>query len=45
MLERVVREENMRPGKPVEQTAAALRARVEDNIVVPQPIGRTGSRP
>ena len=42
VLERVVREENMRPGKPVEQTAAALRAKVEDHIVVPQPIGRMG---
>jgi polysaccharide biosynthesis transport protein len=44
VLERVVREEQMRPDKPVEDTAAALRARVEDNIVVPQPIGRTGTR-
>ena len=44
VLERVVREEQMRPDKPVEETAAALRARVEDNIVVPQPIGRTASR-
>ena len=42
MLERVVREEQIRPDKPVEDTAAALRGRVEDNIVVPQPIGRTG---
>jgi polysaccharide chain length determinant protein (PEP-CTERM system associated) len=44
VLERVVREEQLRPDKPVEDTAAALRARVEDNIVVPQPIGRTGTR-
>jgi polysaccharide chain length determinant protein (PEP-CTERM system associated) len=44
VLERVVRDEQMRPDKPVEETAAALRARVEDNIVVPQPIGRTGTR-
>ncbi len=44
VLERVVREEQIRPDKPVEDTAAALRARVEDNIVVPQPIGRTGTR-
>ncbi len=44
VLERVVREEQIRPDKPVEDTAAALRGRVEDNIVVPQPIGRTGTR-
>ena len=43
VLERVVREEQMRPDQPIEQTAAALRSRVEDNIVVPQPIGRTGA--
>jgi polysaccharide chain length determinant protein (PEP-CTERM system associated) len=43
VLERVVREEQLRPDKPVEETAAALRARVEDNIVVPNPIGRSGS--
>ena len=43
VLERVVREENMRPGKPVEETAAALRGKVEDHIVVPQPIGRMGA--
>jgi polysaccharide biosynthesis transport protein len=42
VLERVVREEKIRPDRPVEETAAALRARVEDNIVVPKPIGRTG---
>jgi polysaccharide chain length determinant protein (PEP-CTERM system associated) len=42
VLERVVREEQLSPDKPVEETAAGLRARVEDNIVVPQPIGRTG---
>jgi polysaccharide chain length determinant protein (PEP-CTERM system associated) len=42
VLERVVREEKIRPDQPVEDTAAALRARVEDNIVVPKPIGRTG---
>jgi succinoglycan biosynthesis transport protein ExoP len=40
VLERVVREENLSPGRPVEDTAQALRARVEENIVVPQPIGR-----
>jgi polysaccharide chain length determinant protein (PEP-CTERM system associated) len=43
VLERVVREENLQPGKPVEQTAASLRAKVEDHIVVPQPIGRMGA--
>jgi polysaccharide chain length determinant protein (PEP-CTERM system associated) len=43
VLERVVREENMRPGKPPEETAALLRAKVEANIVVPQPIGRMGA--
>ena len=42
VLERVVREENLRPNKPVEQTAASLRANFEDHIVVPQPIGRMG---
>jgi len=40
VLERVVREENLSPGRPVEQTAAALRSNVEKHIVVPQPIGR-----
>ena len=43
VLERVVREENLNPGKPVEATAAALRSSVEENIVVPKPIG-TGQR-
>jgi polysaccharide chain length determinant protein (PEP-CTERM system associated) len=42
VLERVVREEKIRPDQPVEDTAATLRARVEENIVVPKPIGRTG---
>ena len=42
VLERVVREEKIRPERPVEETAAGLRARVEDNIVVPKPIGRGG---
>ena len=40
VLERVVREEKIRPDQPVEETAGAMRARVEDNIVVPKPIGR-----
>ena len=44
VLERVVREEKIRPERPVEETAAALRARVEDNIVVPKPIGRGDDR-
>jgi polysaccharide chain length determinant protein (PEP-CTERM system associated) len=43
VLERVVREEKMRPNRPVEETAAALRGKVEDHIVVPQPIGRMGA--
>ena len=42
VLERVVREEKIRPDQPVEETAGAMRARVEDNIVVPKPIGRAG---
>jgi polysaccharide chain length determinant protein (PEP-CTERM system associated) len=40
VLERVVREERLSPNKPVEESAANLRALVEENIVVPQPIGR-----
>ena len=40
VLERVVREERMSPAKPVEETAAGLRAVVEKNIEVPLPIGR-----
>ena len=40
VLERVVREERMSPSKPVEETAANLRAVVEKNIEVPLPIGR-----
>jgi polysaccharide chain length determinant protein (PEP-CTERM system associated) len=43
VLERVVREERLSPNKPVEDTAARLRALVEENIVVPQPIGRMGN--
>ncbi|MGH9370088.1 MAG: Wzz/FepE/Etk N-terminal domain-containing protein, partial [Vicinamibacterales bacterium] len=42
VLQRVVREERLSPNQPVEETAARLRARVEENIVVPQPIGRSG---
>lgn len=43
VLERVVRDERMSPTKPVEETAARLRAVVEKNIVVPQPIGRVNA--
>jgi polysaccharide biosynthesis transport protein len=39
VLERVVREERLSPNRPVEDTAASLRARVEKNIEVPNPIG------
>ena len=42
VLERVVREENLSPGKPVEETAARLRGTVEENIFVPPP-GRMGA--
>jgi polysaccharide chain length determinant protein (PEP-CTERM system associated) len=42
VLERVVREERLSPNRPTEDTAQALRGRVEDNIEVPPPItGRT----
>jgi polysaccharide biosynthesis transport protein len=44
VLERVVRDEGLSPSKPVEDTAAKLRAVVEKNIVVPQPIGRATAR-
>lgn len=40
VLERVVREERLNPSRPVEDVAQALRARVEQNIEVPKPIGR-----
>ena len=40
VLERVVREERLSPDRPVEDSAAALRANVEQNIEVPNPIGR-----
>jgi polysaccharide chain length determinant protein (PEP-CTERM system associated) len=43
VLERVVREERLGGSKPVEETAAWLRARVEENIVVPPPIARSGN--
>ena len=44
VLERVVREERMSPSRPVEDTAAGLRAKVEENIEVPNPIGRSGPK-
>ena len=40
VLERVVREERLNPNQPVEETAMRMRARVEENITVPPPIGR-----
>ena len=43
VLERVVREERLSPSKPVEETAARLRANVEENIAVNAPIARTGA--
>jgi polysaccharide chain length determinant protein (PEP-CTERM system associated) len=43
VLERVVRDEQLSPSKPVEDTAARLRSVVEKNIVVPQPIGRNNA--
>jgi polysaccharide biosynthesis transport protein len=39
VLERVVREERLGGNRPVEDVAAGLRSRVEQNIVVPRPIG------
>jgi polysaccharide chain length determinant protein (PEP-CTERM system associated) len=44
VLERVVREERISPNREVEDTAARLRARVEENIEVPNPIGRSGPK-
>jgi polysaccharide chain length determinant protein (PEP-CTERM system associated) len=43
VLERVVREERLNPSRPVEETAAGLRARVEENITVPPPVARAGT--
>jgi polysaccharide chain length determinant protein (PEP-CTERM system associated) len=40
VLQRVVREEQINPGKPVDQVAGWLRGNVERNISVPSPIGR-----
>jgi len=42
VLERVVREERLSPNRAVDETAAQLRARVEENITVPNPIKGTG---
>jgi protein tyrosine kinase modulator len=39
VLERVVREERINPGKPVSQVAGWLRANVSENISVPNPVG------
>lgn len=44
VLERVVREERLAGTRPVEEVAASLRARVEQNIVVPRPIGADPTR-
>jgi len=44
VLERVVREEGLAGTRPVEDVAASLRSRVEQNIVVPRPIGTDPSR-
>jgi polysaccharide biosynthesis transport protein len=44
VLERVVREEQLSPDRPVEQTAQMIRAIVERNIVVPRPIGRAEAK-
>ena len=43
VLERVVREERLSPNRPVEETAARLRARVEENITVPAPMRGAGT--
>jgi polysaccharide chain length determinant protein (PEP-CTERM system associated) len=40
VLQRVVREEKIDPDRPVDETAAWLRANVAENISVPQPIGK-----
>jgi len=40
VLQRVVREEKIDPDRPVDETAAWLRANVAQNISVPQPIGK-----
>lgn len=43
VLERAIRDERISPNRPIEETTARLRAIVEDNISVPQPIGRMAS--
>jgi succinoglycan biosynthesis transport protein ExoP len=45
VLQRVVREEKMDPERPVDETAAALRANVAQNVSVPQPMGTSKSDP
>lgn len=44
VLERVVREERLSPNRPVADTAAGLRRLVEENIVVPRPLGTNPTR-
>jgi polysaccharide biosynthesis transport protein len=44
VLQRVVREERMNPGQPVDQVSQWLRANVEQNISVPNPITKSDSR-
>jgi polysaccharide chain length determinant protein (PEP-CTERM system associated) len=45
VLQRVVREEKIDPERPVDETAAWLRANVAQNVSVPQPIGANKSDP
>jgi polysaccharide chain length determinant protein (PEP-CTERM system associated) len=40
VLQRVVREEKINPGQPVDEVAGWLRANIEGNIAVPAPIGK-----
>ena len=44
VLERVVREEQLGGNRPVEDVAASMRGRVEQNIVVPRPFGSNPQR-
>ncbi len=45
VMQRVVREEQINPDRPVDETAAWLRANVAQNISVPQPIGKGSDNP
>lgn len=45
VLQRVVREEKINPEKPVDQVAQWLRANVEQNISVPNPITKSSDSP